>query len=55
MLMSKLIYKCKVDGVLGGSGRSLGLCANSGVDGKCAAHGNYKCEHKCKGLKADDK
>ena len=47
--MNRLIYKCKVDGVLGRFGKSWGVCAKSGVNGRCAAHGNFKCEHKVKG------
>lgn len=38
--------KCKVDGVLGKVGKAFGICAKAGVNGKCCAHGNYKCEHK---------
>ena len=44
----KVIYKCKVDGMLGKVGKYGAICAKSGVNGRCAAHGNYKCEHKTK-------
>ncbi|URQ87693.1 hypothetical protein J8Z28_07585 [Pseudoalteromonas sp. SCSIO 43088] len=46
--MAKNQYKCQVDGVLGKVGKAFALCGKSGVNGKCSAHGNYKCEHKMK-------
>lgn len=51
--MSKVIYKCKVNGCLGRVGKCFALCAKSGIGDKCSAHGNYKCEHKVK-VKAED-
>lgn len=44
----KVIYKCAVSGCLGRIGKAFALCAKSGTGGKCAAHGNKKCEHKIK-------
>ena len=49
--MAKNEYKCRVDGVLGKVGKAFALCGKAGVNSKCAAHGNFKCEHKMKVVK----
>ena len=48
--MSKIIYKCKVDGVVGRQGRYTAICGKIkfGNDSVCGAHGNTKCTHKVK-------
>ena len=44
--MSKVIYKCKVDGDLGRIGKFGAMCAKYKLNGDCGAHGNKKYEHK---------
>lgn len=46
--MGKLIYKCKVNGVVGKVGKAFAMCSKSGIGDRCAAHGNVKCKHKIK-------
>ena len=46
MNKEKIIYKCKVGGVVGRVGKAFAMCNKSGLGDKCAAHGNYKCQHK---------
>lgn len=46
--MSKLIYKCKVNGIVGRQGRYSAVCGKikCGSGSICGAHGNTKCVHK---------
>ncbi len=47
----RVIYKCKVGGDLGRTGRYVAICGKSKAGGGCGAHGNTKCEHKIKEYK----
>lgn len=51
--MGKVIYKCAVDGSVGygydARGKKLwAVCGKIKMNGRCGAHGNFKCEHKRK-------
>ena len=52
--MSQVIYKCKVNGVVGRMGKYTALCVKikCGSDSICGAHGNKKCEHKERAVKS---
>ena len=46
----KTIYKCRVNGYLGQALRGRLVCDKTKTSDSsiCMAHGNVKCEHKCK-------
>ncbi|ALS32634.1 hypothetical protein PTRA_a1418 [Pseudoalteromonas translucida KMM 520] len=44
--MSKVIYQCSVNGVIGKAGKAVALCGKHKIKGGCGAHGNTKCAHK---------
>lgn len=46
----KIIYKCKVNGIVGRMGKALACCPKikCGSESLCGAHGNTKCVYKVK-------